>query len=106
MGLRCVISPCPSVVAEFDAEPRNAWPAGHLAAVESAQRDGIAGIVGDAEDLGDAELLRLLLCRIEDGVRFLERQGLVGMHAGVGSPRRLRAAVAEPIGAEDLFLPR
>ena len=25
-GLRCVISPCPSVVAEFDAEPRKAWP--------------------------------------------------------------------------------
>jgi hypothetical protein len=26
IGLRCVISPCPSTAAEFDAEPRKAWP--------------------------------------------------------------------------------
>src|SRR5260370_39071071 len=54
--------------------------AGDLAAIEASQRDGIAGIVGDAEDLGDAELLCLLLRRVEDGMRLAERQGLVGRH--------------------------
>src|SRR4029450_1033321 len=54
--------------------------AGHLAAVESPERDRIGGIVGDAEDLGHADLLCLLLRRIEDGVGFVERQGLVGVH--------------------------
>jgi len=54
--------------------------AGDLAAIEASQRDRIAGIVGDAENLGDAELLCLLLCRVEDGMRLAQRQGLVGVH--------------------------
>ena len=54
--------------------------AGDLAAVEAPEREGIARVVGDAEDLGDAELLCLLLRRVEDGMRLAERQGLVGVH--------------------------
>ena len=53
----------------------------HLAAVEAAQRDRVARGIGDAEHLGTADLLGLLLRRVEDEIGLGEAEGLVGDHS-------------------------
>src|SRR5207248_8330860 len=50
--------------------------AGDLAAVEPAQGNRIAGRVGDAERFRHAELLGLVLRRVERDLRLSERKGL------------------------------
>src|SRR4051812_41281492 len=46
----------------------------HLAAIEAAQRDRIARGIGDAEYLGTADLLGLLLRRVEDEIGLGEAE--------------------------------
>ena len=55
-------------------------------AVEAPERDRVTGIVGDAEDLGHADFLCLLLRRVEDEMRLgwrLTRDEAVALAEGV-----------------------
>src|SRR5262249_3615523 len=62
----------------------------HLAAIQAPQRDRIAGVIRNAQDLGNAQILCFLLRRVQHEVGFFQRERVIRVHA------RLRYAALRP----------